>query len=122
MLSLFPSLFDYGAVALGGLRMVVAIIFILNGYKNFPGKDTRATLPQKFLSWGSLVGGVFFLAGFFTQVVAILLSAIAATQVFLEYKKDGETGRQISFYSLLFVVSFSFLFLGPGLWSIDYPL
>lgn len=120
MLSLFPSFFDYGTVAVAVLRMVAAIIFIAEGYRVFQKQSEFSV--KKLLSAIECAGGVFLLAGLFTQAAAIILSAVSVKKAYTEHKKESDDERLISFYVLLFMVSLSFLFLGPGLWSIDYPL
>lgn len=122
MLSLFPSLFDYSAVAVGVLRIVAAVIFIMEGYKKLPQKGAPNTFRKKFLSIVELAGGIFLLAGIFTQADAIILGAVSLKRAYCDRKKEIAEERRTTFYLLLFAVSISFLFLGPGLWSIDYPL
>jgi uncharacterized membrane protein YphA (DoxX/SURF4 family) len=122
MLSLFPSFFDYNVIAVGVLRVFVAIMFILDGYKKLPQKDTSGAFHKKFLSVIEITGGVFLLAGIFTQADAILLGVVSLKRAYCDRKKEGAEEHHTSFYLLLCAVSLSFLFLGPGLWSIDYPL
>lgn len=120
MLSLFSSFFDYSTLIVAVLRIVVAIIFIAEGYRTFQ-KQSRFS-AKKLLSAVEFVGGVFLLAGLFTQAIAVVLAVVSIKKTYLEYKNESSAGKNISFYILLFFVSLSFLFLGPGLWSIDYPL
>lgn len=122
MLSLFPSFFDYNAVAIGVLRIVTAIIFIAEGYKKLPQKGGATTFYKKIIPIIELASGVFLLAGFFTQADSIILAAVSIKKAYTEYKKGAIEDRHTPFYFLLAIVSLSFLFLGPGLWSIDYPL
>ena len=122
MLSLFPSFFDYSAVAVGVLRVVVAIIFITEGYKNLPKKGEATTFCKKVMPIIELAGGIFLLAGIFTQADALVLAAVSAKKTYTEYKKGSSENQRVSFSFLLFIISLAFLFLGPGLWSIDYPL
>lgn len=122
MLSLFPSLFDYSAVAIGVLRAVVAVVFIIEGYKKLPKKGAVTTLCQKIMPIIELAGGIFLLAGLFTQAAAIILATVSIKKAHIEHKKESDEDQRVSFSVLLFIISLSFLFLGPGLWSIDYPL
>ncbi len=122
MLSLFPTLFDYGAVAVGILRIVVAIIFIAEGYKRLPRKGAETTFFRNLIPIVEMTLGTLFLVGLFTQAVAVALATVSVKQMFAEYKHKSAEERNLSFYILLFFISLSFLFWGPGLWSIDYPL
>jgi uncharacterized membrane protein YphA (DoxX/SURF4 family) len=122
MLSLFPSLLDYNALAVTVLRIVVAVIFITEGYRVFFRKEVLTSSYRKFLSLVELIGGIFLFAGLFTQAMAIILGAVSLKKTYLDYRNGAGEERHIPFYFLLFIVSASFLFFGPGLWSIDYPL
>lgn len=122
MLSLFPSLFDYNVIAVGVLRVCVAIIFIIEGYKKFPKTRESAIFYKKIIPTIELVGGILLFIGLFTQAASTILGAVAMKNAYLERRKESDKEKRTSFYFLLFVASLSFLFLGPGLWSIDYPL
>jgi uncharacterized membrane protein YphA (DoxX/SURF4 family) len=122
MLSLFPSFLDYNIIAVAVLRMVVGVVFIAEGYKTLSKRESAGTLRQRFMSGVELLFGIFLFAGLLTQGVAIILSAISAKRAYLESSKKSGKEKHVSFYLLLFMVSLSFLFFGPGLWSIDYPL
>ncbi len=113
MLSLFPSLFDYSAVAITVLRVVVAVIFITEGCKGLFTKDPPASSYQKFLFVLECIGGTLLFIGLFTQAAVLVLAVASVKKLY----KD-----RTAFYVLLFFISLSFLFFGPGLWSIDYPL
>lgn len=122
MLSLFPSLFAYSVLTLGVLRLIIAIVFIMEGYKSFSRKTAAGAFRTKFLSIIEVVGGIFLLVGFLTQATAIILGAISLKNTYLESRKGVGEQKLTAFYFLLCIISLSFLFLGPGLWSIDYPL
>lgn len=122
MLSVFPSFFDYSVVAVAVLRIITAVIFITEGYKRFPQKNRGTTFCKKFLPIIELLGGILLLVGFLTQIAVIILSAVSLKKGYFEYKKDSDEERNVPFYLLLSAVSLSFLFLGPGMWCIDYPL
>jgi uncharacterized membrane protein YphA (DoxX/SURF4 family) len=126
MLSLFPSFLNYSAIAVAVIRVVVAIIFIMEGqrgaFENLPKKNGTTNFYKKIIPIIELIGGIFLLGGLFTQAIAIILGAVSLKKTYIEYKKDRDECRRVSFFLLLFIISISFLFLGPGLWSIDYPL
>jgi uncharacterized membrane protein YphA (DoxX/SURF4 family) len=120
MVSLFPTLFDYNAVATAVLRIIIALVFITQAYGNLPKKWVVSTTLQKLTPLIEMVLGVFLFFGIFTQAVAIIFSLVSLKMIFVEYQKPSN--KFITFPILLFFVSFSLLFLGPGIWSIDYPL
>jgi putative oxidoreductase len=132
MLSLFQSLFDYQFVALGALRVVVALLFIAEGYQKFPKEKPpvlaeNAIRPKNHicacvLSGIEFVSGLFLFAGLFTQASAIILSCVAIKRAYNQYRHKSATERNISLYILLCAISLFFLFSGPGAYGIDFPL
>ncbi len=127
MLSLFQQLFDFQFLALGALRVVVALIFIIEGYKKFPKKNEKILsgkihIYKIVLSCVEFVSGLFLLAGLFTQAAAVALSLVAIKRFYNQYCYKPVNERNLSFFILLFVVALFFLFSGPGAYGIDYPL
>jgi len=132
MLSLFQSLFDYQFVALGALRVILSLFFIIEGYQRFPKKKTADSVEnipswkknayKSFFSSTEFVLGMFLCIGLFTQAIAILLPFIAIKRGCDQYRHKPATERNLSFYILLGVVSLFFVFSGPGAYGIDYPL
>jgi uncharacterized membrane protein YphA (DoxX/SURF4 family) len=132
MLSLFQSLFDYQFLALGVLRVIVALLFIVEGYQKYPKKkapiSTEGVAPKKnhvckcFLSGIEFVLGLFLLAGLFTQAAAVLLACVAIKRIYNQYRHKPAKERKIEYYVLLAVISLFFLFSGPGAYGIDFPL
>lgn len=132
MLSLFQSLFDYQFIALGVLRVILALFFIAEGYQKFPKKKT-AESPENKTAWKKsayryffasieFILGMFLCVGLFTQAVAILLPFVAIKRAHEQYRRKPASENNLSFYILLGVVSLFFLFAGPGAYGIDYPL
>ncbi len=123
MLSLFPTFFDYSAVAVTVLRVVVALIFITEGYKMLPQKtgaeNTKNSFFPRVLSLAESLFGILLLIGLFTQVAGVALAIVSAKRMYLNKRNKGAAA---SLSILLFFISLSFLFFGPGLLSIDYPL
>jgi len=132
MLSLFQSLFDYQFLALGVLRVIVALLFIVEGYQKYPKKkapiSTESVAPKKshvckcVLSGFEFVWGLFLLAGLFTQAAAILLACVTIKRIYNQYRHKSAKERKIEYYILLAVISLFFLFSGPGAYGIDFPL
>lgn len=126
MLSFFPDFFDYSAVAVTVLRIVVALIFITEGYKILSQKDAaddrQSNTIKKILIVSESVLGVLLFVGLFTQIVAAALALVSIKKAYVARKNTEQKNVNLPFYILLFFVSLSFLFFGPGLLSIDYPL
>ncbi|MCX6735639.1 MAG: DoxX family protein [Candidatus Parcubacteria bacterium] len=127
MLSLFQQLFDFQFLALGALRVIIALIFIVEGYKKFPKKSEKALSEKRhiykiILSCFEFISGLFLLAGLFTQAAAVLLSFVTIKRIYNQYLYKPTNERNLSFYLLLLAVTLFFLFSGPGAYGIDYPL
>ncbi|PIT90840.1 hypothetical protein COU17_03545 [Candidatus Kaiserbacteria bacterium CG10_big_fil_rev_8_21_14_0_10_49_17] len=134
MLSVFPELFILSFFVPFILRVVLGVFFFLEGWSFFKErKDAfRKELPEKFgtlRTWAPLsVGaveigiGLFLIAGFLTQVAA-LLGLIAAVK-FLVFRKAFPTLAPHTrlTYALLSTMLLSLLILGPGAFAIDLPL
>jgi uncharacterized membrane protein YphA (DoxX/SURF4 family) len=119
MLSLFPQLFDFVIPATAVLRIIVGIVFILEGKRNF---FKTSAYVQKSLAFVEIIGGILFFIGLFVQPVSIVLSFSVLARIYNEYRAKSADKRIYSFYILLFFITISFLFLGPGMVSLDYPL
>ena len=133
MLSLFPELFTYQLVAPFLLRMILALIFIGNGYsKIFKSKiktleffNSIGLKPNKFwvylIGLTELVSGILFLLGFLTQAAAIAIALIMLGSIVKVKAKQGFLGGY-DFDLIILFCAISLLFLGPGIFSIDLPL
>ncbi len=134
MLSLFPSLLDFGPLAPTFLRFVVGFIFIDIGYFSIIrtkstwgllltllGKNPESVW-RKILGGIELIGGVILLMGLYTQGAALVLVLITLFKLLVEYKEPSFVRRDFIFYLLLFVVTLSLLITGPGAFSFDLPL
>jgi len=126
MLSLFQSLFDYQFLALGALRAIIALFFIIEGYQKFP-KDKelahgKSRIYKSIFAGVEFVSGMFLFAGLFTQAIAVLLSVLSVVRGYNQYRHKPTIERKMDLYILLAVVSLFFLFAGPGAYGIDFPL
>lgn len=134
MLSIFPSLLTYQLIAPFILRIVLGALFInlsilkigaekerwnifFNGFKMRP-----SILFVWILATIEFVGGVFLIFGFLTQLVALILAILTFAELFIEFKEEVLLKRNLIFYLLVFVISLSLLFTGPGFFAIDLPL
>ena len=134
MLSIFPSLLTFGIFAPFLLRLSAGIFFFYAGYQHF-GKEQEGLvgeLTQKFSSFAKpisvtlaiveIVIGLFLIAGFLTQVAA-LLGAIFMLKL-LWFKKSCPclARHEKTVYVLLFVICISLLLTGAGAPAVDLPL
>ena len=129
MLSLFPQLFDFAFPATAVLRVVVAVLFIIEGKRNFSKNTLLPTIINPKIIYAKktqavleIIGGCLLFVGLFVQIVSITLSLSVLINIYKEYKEKPTDKRIYYFYILLFFFTLSFLFLGPGALSLDFPL
>ncbi|MCK9352381.1 MAG: hypothetical protein WCT49_06080 [Candidatus Paceibacterota bacterium] len=127
MLSLFPQLFGFAFPATGVLRVVVSIIFMIEGKRNFSNKpfiDTnpRVSYVKKTQAIIEVIGGSMLFIGLFVQPVSIILCLSLLIRMLFEHDIQSSDKRVCYYYLLLFVLTISFLFLGPGMYALDFPL
>ncbi len=134
MLSLFPELLAYNLAVPLVFRLTVGMLFVSFGYANL-GKNRESiiallaqqnfTSPKVWLSSLAIVEiicGVFLIAGLYVQATALILSLILLLGVVAKHKNPENLKLSIEVLSLLFLITFSLLFLGAGLYAIDLPL
>lgn len=134
MLSLFPILLSYNLVAPTIFRIVVGVIFIFFGYQNaHEQKASKIALFEKmgsrlpsFWLWTlvtiELVGGSMLIVGLWTQAAALGLSIILLLGIIVKIKNSASLPWSVGFLSLLFLITLSLMFLGPGFYGLDLPL
>lgn len=134
MLNTFPSLLTFSLLAPLILRVVLGLIFINLGYLELTSEKKRWTAffetvhlkPAKMfvivMGLFEIIGGFFLLAGFMTQIVALVFTIITFGEFYAEYREETLLKRDIIFYLLIFAISLSLLLSGAGLFAIDYPL
>jgi uncharacterized membrane protein YphA (DoxX/SURF4 family) len=110
MLSLFPQLFFLEQFAPFILRLVLGAIFIARGSSKIFMKDDKLKMAAGGIE---LLGAVLVLAGFLTQLGAILLIADRAVAIW----KTKFSELNI----ILIAIAVCLIVLGPGFLSIDYP-
>jgi putative oxidoreductase len=134
MLNPFPELLAYGLFAPLILRAVLGFIFINLGYLKF-GKERRswinffsitllkpANFWVSFLGLIQIVGGLMLIAGFYTQIAALIFSVTTLIELYVEVREPILLSRNFLFYLLLFAISLSLLLSGAGFLAIDLPL
>ena len=132
MLSIFPQLLDYQFFAPTFLRLALAAVFLVHGYPKLFGHfqetagffESIGIRPSKFwvivVGVVECVGGVFLVAGFLVQPVALLLAINMAGAIWkVKFKMGFVNGWE--FDLVLLIMALSLLVLGPGAYSIDLP-
>lgn len=135
MLSLFPSLFDYSLLAITVLRVSLGLIFVWFAYvKIFREQIDRIAFFEKInlrpaiffyslVTGLELIAGVLLVIGLYAQAAALVAGVLMTIATLLKWRKSDALPRNtIEFYFLLAIVSFSLLFLGPGVLAFDLPL
>ncbi len=124
---MFDRLSAYSPYALAVLRIIVALLFIEHGTMKLFGFPSAMPMEVSLFSLFGLagvieiVGGVLILLGFFTRIVAFVLSGEMAVAYFMAHAPQGfwpvvNQGEA----AILFCFAFLYLvFAGPGAWSVD---
>ncbi len=125
------NIFTYPFLGVFFLRIFLGIIFIYFGYlKFFQDKEEKLSFFKKlnlnppffFLSVIAgieIIGGIFLVIGLFTQIVAILFSILMLSTTIIKLTNKNALKNDIDYYLMLFVISFSLIFLGPGILAIS---
>ena len=106
------------------LRIIAALLFIEHGAQKFFGfPSAGSALDPLHVVQGvlELGGGILLLIGFYTRIVAFILSGDMAVAYFMAHAPTSvfplATGGQLA---VLFGFVFFYLFVaGGGLWSVD---
>jgi uncharacterized membrane protein YphA (DoxX/SURF4 family) len=134
MLNPFPELLAYSLFAPFILRLAAGFIFINLGHLKLASERSRWVLSFEglrlkpalfFVKTVALLefgGGILLVLGFYTQIAALILAIITFGELYIEYKEETLLKRNLAFYLLLFVISFSLLLSGAGKPAIDLPL
>ena len=134
MLSLFPSLLDFGLFAPTLLRLVAGFIFIDLGYLVLTSEKSSwdwlcnaiglkpSVLWRKILGYIEIIGGALLVLGLYTQGAALGLAILVFIELIIEYKEPTFLKRDLAFYAMLLVITLSLLLTGPGLIAFDLPL
>jgi len=120
--SLFPAFFDYQFLGVFLLRVALGIIFIHLWYRHSMGSHTnRKYFNVVFPVLG--ITGALFVIGLYTQGAALVTGTLMSLAAFLKWRKSPTYLHEpTSFYILLAVISFTFIFFGAGAFAVDLPL
>lgn len=126
---MFDGLSRYTPYALGILRIVSGLIFLLHGTQKlfaFPGPPQGGSLPAMFsMMWTGavieLVGGALIAIGFQTRIAAFVCSGQMAVAYWMFHAPRGmyptlNGGDAAILYCFVFLLIF---FAGPGAWAAD---
>ncbi|MBI2476389.1 MAG: DoxX family protein [Candidatus Taylorbacteria bacterium] len=135
MLSVFPSLFSYALVVPLAFRLIVGLTFLWFGFSKLTGErrknktamfETVGLKPGNWYLWAvavlEILGGLALVIGFLTQAATLVLSAIALGAIGIKRRQPAKISSSLGFLCLLFVITLSLLFLGPGFYAFDLPL
>jgi uncharacterized membrane protein YphA (DoxX/SURF4 family) len=115
------------------LRIALGLVLFLTSFHQLV--DRREEITKRFVDvwpkngveilWTAsvieIVVGLAFVAGFYTQIAAIVGALFSFTVIF--YKKYRQaTTRDIVFYILMFAISLSLMVTGAGVFAFDMPL
>lgn len=134
MLSLFPMLLSYNLAVPLAFRVIVGLTFVFFSYQNT--NEQKASKISLFEKMGSkfpsvwlwtlvtieIVGGSMLIVGLWTQAAAFGLSIILLLGTLVKIKNSGSLPWSVGFLSLLFLITLSLMFLGPGFYGLDLPL
>ena len=134
MLSIFPSLLIFGIFAPFILRVAVGVYLFYTGWRHFGGEQESITkeIARKvgpyakpvalFTALVEIVVGLSLIAGFLTQVAALIGMVYALKMIW--FKKDCPVlvKHERVFYVILFVILLSLLLTGAGAPAVDLPL
>lgn len=134
MLSLFPILLSYNLAVPLVFRVAVGLTFIFFGRTNLAEHKTSklAMFERMGLKSGivwlwilvavEVIGGGLLVVGLWTQAAALALSVTLLLGIIVKIKNGDSLPWSVGFLSLLFLITLSLLFLGPGFYGLDLPL
>jgi uncharacterized membrane protein YphA (DoxX/SURF4 family) len=116
------------------LRVVAGFIFIDLGLLSWRKERERWVISLKairipkpevavrVIGIVEVLAGAMLLAGFYTQIAALILAILTLAEAYIEYKDPAILKRNLVFYILLFAITLSLLFSGAGAYAFDLPL
>lgn len=132
--NIFPELFSFSIVAPLILRVILGFIFFNLGFLKLGKEKNGWTESLKILGVKpayfftiilgivEIAGGLFLIAGAYTQLVALILAVISISELLIEYKEESILKRDMVFYLLIAGICCSLLLTGAGFLAVDVPL
>ena len=113
------------------LRLALGVIFVYHGWPKVFGEGSGLgtswnpadmnVMLQILVSWGELLGGIAFLAGFLTDYAAIGIIVIMAGAVITVHGENGfgmaNGGFEYNF--VIICMCLSLMATGPGRWTVQ---
>ena len=123
MLSVFPSLYNYGNLVPDLLRLFLGLYLLKTAWENYM-MIRQGVRPQKAIFWSILevIGAGLLLAGLWIQPTALVFAALTTSMIIFRNKIPAAQKHPIEFQILLVIVYVALAVLGPGLFAIDLPL
>lgn len=133
MFNPFPELLDLAYLAPFILRLGFGLVLFITSFHQL--LDRHDELSARFkevwpkngtnILWIAsvveIVVGLSFIAGFYTQIAALVGIIFSITAI--TYKKYRQaTTRDLVFYILMLVISLSLIVTGAGIFAFDLPL
>ena len=127
-------LLAYGLAGPLIIRIVLGILFILAGFvKVFRDREECARIfegmgfpaPRVFsivVGLVELLGGICLIAGFGTQVVAIVLSLLTLLFLYIKIRRPDLLPNGAVYYVLILTMAISLTVTGAGFLAFDLPL
>ena len=134
MLSIFPFLLTYQLVAPLILRLTLGAIFVDFGWAKLGRQKTEKvaffeTIGLKpgityvwLIALIEIATGLLLIAGFLTQIVALIAGIIMIISIVLKKKYPTSFESSSCFLIVCMVIALSLLLTGPGFFAFDLPL
>ena len=119
MLSIFPSLLALEGFAPLLLRLTLGAVFALWACgklkKRTSSQDTVLGVVEGVIALGLILGT-------YTQLAALVAAVILGARLVQKVQQKAFLTDGINYYLILFIISITLLFTGPGLFAFDLPL
>lgn len=134
MLAIFPTLLAFRLFSPFLLRIFLGVILFNFGYSKIKKEKMekaeffeRINLkPGIYYVWFfgilEILLGLFLIAGYMTQLSALLSVILLSVVIYLRLKNVPGLTNTASFYTALLFIALSLLFTGPGFFAVDLPL
>ena len=135
MLNPFPDLLAFALIVPTFFRLILSLIFIRSSLIILLNKENKekeyffddlGLVPGNFyayiLALIEFIGGVALLLGYRTQIAALVLGIIVFIAFIFKLGNPHALRSGTRHYLLLFAMTISLLFLGPGFFAFDLPL
>jgi len=119
MLSIFPSLLSFEGFAPLLLRLTLGFIFIYWSYSKLKDRNNSKEISMGIME---ILIGLLLIIGFLTQLVALISAIILAIHLIKKIKEKAFLSNGVNYYLILFIISITLLFTGPGFFAFDLPL